>query len=579
LFRSLYENASIGIFRMTPDGRILMANPALVKMLGFGSFEELARWDTDSLYPAGESSRVELLDAIERKDVRGAETRLAKKDGTPVEIRVNGTAIRDSCGRTLYYDGTIEDVTDRKRMESALDQERTLVRAFMDHIPDHIYFKDVESRFTLISRSQAARHGLADPAMAVGRTDFDFFSEEHARAAFEDEKRILRTGEPLVGVEEKETWPDGSETWVSTTKVPLMDGGGRIIGTFGVSRDITGRKRAEEERNLWIEAFTNAEWGIVIADPKTRRLKTANPAFARMHGYSMRELEGKPVIDLFAPASRDGMSEYLSRAAREGRVTYESVHLRRDGSTFPVQVDVTVTLDAAGVPSSAVINVADITDRKKMEDVIRADLQEKRTLLKEIHHRVKNNMQVIISLLNLQSVNIDDPRLQALFAESQNRIFSMALVHEMLYGSDNLARIDMSAYLNRLIPQLRNVYGRHAPSAVIETDLAPCELGIELAVPFGLLVHEIISNSFKHAFPEAWTGSPRVDVRLQSLENKILLSISDNGIGLPANETASGRTNLGMTLIYLLGREQLQGEVNRDSDGSGTRYTVRFATD
>lgn len=125
--------------------------------------------------------------------------------------------------------------------------EENLLRAFLEHIPDGVYFKDRQSRFVLISRSLAARFGLSDPADAINKTDFDMFSEEHAKQAFSDEQDIIRTGKPIVEAEERETWPDGRETWVLTTKLPLMDDEGNVIGTMGISRDITERKRVERE--------------------------------------------------------------------------------------------------------------------------------------------------------------------------------------------------------------------------------------------------------------------------------------------------------------------------------------------
>ena len=137
-------------------------------------------------------------------------------------------------------------ITRHKQEEEALSQERSLADALMDTIPDHIYFKDTASRFIRINKAMAAMFKLSDPSAAIGLTDFDFFAPEHAQRAFDDEREILRTGAPLVGREEKELWPDGSTTWVSTTKQCLRDKAGNIIGTFGISRDITDRKKAEE---------------------------------------------------------------------------------------------------------------------------------------------------------------------------------------------------------------------------------------------------------------------------------------------------------------------------------------------
>ena len=128
---------------------------------------------------------------------------------------------------------------ERRRAEEALTQERYLLHALMDNLPDNIYFKDAAGRFLRVNKALTTYFGLSDPAQAIGKTDFDFFTEEHARSACADEQEIIRTGQPVVGKEEKETWLDGRVRWVSTTKMPFRDKDGKIIGTFGVAREIT----------------------------------------------------------------------------------------------------------------------------------------------------------------------------------------------------------------------------------------------------------------------------------------------------------------------------------------------------
>ena len=140
--------------------------------------------------------------------------------------------------------GFLRDITERKQSEEALTYERNLLRALMENTPDHVYFKDKDSRFLRISGAQARHFGLDDPAQAVGKTDFDFFEEKHARQALEDEQEIMKSGVAIVDLEEMESRPNGRDTWVSTTKVPFRGEQGEIIGTFGISRDITIRKQA-----------------------------------------------------------------------------------------------------------------------------------------------------------------------------------------------------------------------------------------------------------------------------------------------------------------------------------------------
>ena len=191
----------------------------------------------------------EFAQALERRAEYDGEFRVVwPPDGSVHTLRARSKVVCDNQGKPVRVAGVSWDVSERSKMENALARERFLLKTLMDNLPDHIYFKDRESRFIAVNRAMAAWFGLEDPADVLGKTDADLFAPEHAQAALRDEQEILRTGQPLVNMEEKETWPDGHETWVSTSKLPLRDPNGHVIGTFGLSRDITEKKRAEETR-------------------------------------------------------------------------------------------------------------------------------------------------------------------------------------------------------------------------------------------------------------------------------------------------------------------------------------------
>lgn len=173
-------------------------------------------------------------------------------DGSVHFLRVTGKVYRNG-GNYIRLTGACWDVTEQKTIEEELDRERFLLRTLMQNVPDRIYFKDKESRFLRVSDAMFRSFGVRDVSDVLGRTDFDFFSAEHARKAFADEQSIIRSGGALINVEERETWPDGHETWAATTKLPLRDPSGQIIGTFGLSRDITDRKRAEDQLARYAE--------------------------------------------------------------------------------------------------------------------------------------------------------------------------------------------------------------------------------------------------------------------------------------------------------------------------------------
>src|SRR5246500_3770506 len=190
----------------------------------------------------------EFAQALERRAEYDGEFRVVwPTDGSVHTLRARSKVICDNQGKPVLVTGVSWDISERSEMENALARERFLLKTLMDSLPDHIYFKDRESRFIAVNRATAALFGFKDPADVLGKSDADLFTREHAQAALHDEQEILRTGQPLVNLEEKETWADGHETWVSTSKLPLRDPNGHIIGTFGLSRDITEKKRAEEK--------------------------------------------------------------------------------------------------------------------------------------------------------------------------------------------------------------------------------------------------------------------------------------------------------------------------------------------
>ena len=239
------------------DGYFVDLNPAWEQTLGFTIDELKAKPFTDFIHPDDlESTIVEAEKVMTTgKDVVSFENRYRCKDGRYKWILWSSTV---SLEKQLYY-AVGRDITRRKHAEDALEHEQSLLNTFMDNTPDHIYFKDRESRFIRINKAQTNLFHLSDAKEAIGKTDAEFFTEEHAQQAYADEQEVIRSGKPMQAKEEKETWRSGEETWVSTTKAPLFDRSGQIVGTFGISRDITQRVRAEAELQAAKEAAEYAD--------------------------------------------------------------------------------------------------------------------------------------------------------------------------------------------------------------------------------------------------------------------------------------------------------------------------------
>jgi len=231
-----------------PSMKIRYLNPAGRQLLGFAATADLSSLDWTDCLPTRTVPTLlyEIIPALQHGGMWRGESSLWLREVAverPVEMWVIGSS-PDAEGRSaLLFSAT--DHTERRNLTESLAYEQQLIRSLLDSVPDNIYFKDVNSRFIRVSKNMATWMGLSGPADIEGKTDFDFFATEHAQRAFDDEQRIILTRKALINVEEKEVWPDGHVTWVSTSKMPLLAKDGSIMGTFGISRDITARKEAE----------------------------------------------------------------------------------------------------------------------------------------------------------------------------------------------------------------------------------------------------------------------------------------------------------------------------------------------
>jgi two-component sensor histidine kinase len=222
----------------------------------------------------------------------------------------------------------------------------------------------------------------------------------------------------------------------------------------------------------------------------------------------------------------------------------------------------------------SVISMIDITERKKVEEQIKASLHEKEILLREVHHRVKNNMQVISSLLRMQAEKIKDEGYADMLRESQERIRSMSLLHEKLYQSKDFANVDFKGYVETLVNSLFRSYGVNVNKVKINIRIEDIQLDLENAIPCGLIINELISNSLKYAFPEGREGAVAIDFR-SIAGDELELVVADNGVGIPEDVDIKGSETLGLYLVTMLGERQLDGEVEFSREG-GTKCRIRF---
>jgi two-component system, sensor histidine kinase and response regulator len=438
----------------------------------------------------------------------------------------------------------VRDITDEKKTELALLHERYLLKSLMDNIPVNIYFKNRKSQFTRINKALATLFGLKKPDDALGKTDFDFFTHEHASKAYNDEQNIIKTGEPLIGIEEKETWPDRDITWRMTTKMPLKDAYGEITGTFGISVDITARKQAEyalqEREELFKQLAENISEVFYVYDPEKKKTLYVSPAFEKMW-----EMPVKKVMDnILSCAERihpDDIDDFMKAVRKESE----------DGKSLDIIFRIVLPNDQTkwihsrnfpvyneeGQAYRTVGFAEDITKTKLAEQEIREANVTKDKLFSIIGHDLKNPLGNIKGFTELLEKNYDKYS-----AEKIRKFISVinSSTHSLLNLVDNLLTWSRSQRhkieINPQTIHIQNIV--ESCFDISHTTASKKQISLVNKIQEGLtafadkqmittVIRNLLSNAIKFTHEH---GSVTVDARVK--ESVITISVIDTGIGM-----------------------------------------------
>ncbi len=517
IYRMLIDNMQDGVF-IIQDGKIQFVNEAFVRTAGYTVKEILGRDFLDFIAP---EDKERVIDNYSRRLAgenvpKEYEFNILRKDGTRIVVNVNVGLITYR-GRIAHM-GTIKDITERKQAEEALSWQVEINAAM------------VELSGTLLS-----------PATVE---DISALVLDHAKALTNSPYGYVGYIDPKTGYL---VCPTMSRDMMDICKVTDKN---NILKEF---RGLFG----------WV---INNRKSILTNDPKNDPRSTGTPpGHIAIHRFlsAPAMLKRKLVGELSVPSSvgnKIHVMRYYDKGDLVGQIALANSN--RDYT----ERDLALVERLADIYAIAI-------NRYWVEEQIKESLTEKEVLLKEIHHRVKNNMQIISSLLRLQSRDVTEKKYIDMFTDSQNRITSMALIHEKLYQSKGLAKIDFDDYIRDLVNGLFQSYGANGNIKLI-IDVRDVSLGIDSAIPCGLVVNELVTNSLKHAFPDGRRGE--VLISLHPIPgNMIELIVRDNGVSIPANIDIRKTESLGLHLVTILVENQLHGEINLNRS-KGTEFLVKF---
>jgi PAS domain S-box-containing protein len=448
--RSLFEHACIGIYRTSADGQLLLANPYLVKMLGFDSFEELQHYYHDQHGFIGAASRAAFIARIREAGgvLSGFESVWRTQDGSTIHISENSHSCYAADGTVLYYEGMVQDITERKAAVSDMQTARQELQRILETVPARIWQKNRNGVYKQANKQFCDDIGLAEQDI-LGKTDFDLYPKEMAERHVMYDQHLLQSGTSLVGNEEYYQKPGGEWCWRQINKVLYYDKDGKVAGTIGFSFDITERKQAEA---------------------------------------AVQQL-----------------------------------------------------------------------------------LTEKQLLLREVQHRIKNNMSTMVSLLRLQATAQGDPRTVRILQDAIGRLNAMMVLYDQLYRKAGQQHLDLNHYLSALVQQIMNIYPQSA-GVRLNMCIEPLILEEKVLSPLGIIFNELISNAMKYAFNDH--GDSSITITAARSGAGLVLAYHDNGPGFPEGLSFETVTSFGLQLVRIM-VEQLDGKLRLERT-SGTTIMIEL---
>lgn len=559
-YHSLVESLPQNFLRKDLQGRFTFVNQNFCQTIGKPMEAILGKTDFD-FFPDSLAEKYRQDDRHVIETGKRFETTEEHPKGKVERhyVHVIKTPLYDPKGAIVGIQCIFEDVTEQRKTEQELAFERDLLRSLLDSIPDHVYFKDQSSRFIVCSKELSDHLGLDSPETAVGKTDFDFFSSEHARPAFEDEQRIIATGIPVVSKIEREILKNGRANWVLTSKMPFRSGKGDIIGTFGVSKDVTPlietRQALERARKKYQDIFEQAVEGIFQTSTEGRYLE-ANPALARIYGYASAQELLAELTDigrqLYVDPNRRKVFQKLMEERGEVH-EFESEIYRRDGTKIWIAETARAVRDDEGKVKYYEGIVENISERKRAEATLQMarDAAIDSTRLKSIFlanmsHEIRTPMNGIIGMAGLlRRTELSEEQSHFANAIEQSGFALLRLINDILDFSKmesgkmkiEKAQFDPAALLESVVELLVGNAQQKGIEVIVWVDpLVP-----KSVVGDAIRLRQILNNLVGNAIKFTAKGEVRVSLKFVQRQGKqceLQMEVEDTGIGIASEAQA-----------------------------------------
>lgn len=578
-YKSLVKASPYAITIMDLKGKITEVSPRTLKLHGYKSADELIGKSVFKLvaYKEREKAALNMEKVLREGHFSNVECTLLRKDGIHFTGEFFAYLIKDSQEKPKAIITMTRDIVRRQKAERAIKRSEEKYKSLFTLGPQAVVIVNMKGVITSCNSHTLKLTGYTRKEL-VGKNVFTLRSLiKKDIPRFRKILLALSKGSVLEPFEVAFYHRDGTLGW-AYVHVGLFEEADGKKAIQAVVTDISKQKNVEmalrESEEKYRTMVEHSLQGIVIMQDFC--IVYANEAFARFTGYSAKELLSLPpekIKVLVHPEDQVLVWERFKDrlAGKSVPPRYEYRGIKRDGTIKWLEM-IASRIEYKGKPAvqGAVI---DITARKQAEEQIKASLKEKEVMLREIHHRVKNNMQIILSLLRIQSRLVTDNKAREMFKQSQNRIRSMALIHEALYKSDDLANIDFSDYISRMTTHLLSLYREEIGKVRINQDVRGIFLDINKAIPCGLLISELISNALKHAFPGRENGEVFIKMR-RDKKSGYTLVVKDSGVGFPEELDFREAKTLGLQLVTDL-VAQLHGQIELQKK-EGTEFTIRF---